>query len=362
MRKHGLYYSYRNVNTQKLTALGYDKKKAIAIALQCNTVLVPNYKTVINVSSQILGTSNTFSNYCNYYIESIIPTLKRSTGYNNQDIARARKIQKAFAGYAISTVTQAELAHYLKGTGKASTFNAHRKTLKAIFKHLLSDGLVDANLPDNILAADEGDVKRQRLSLDGYKAIFAVADITTQNLMELGLNFMARRDDLRKMKFSQYIDGYLHYKIHKSKQGRENLVRVNAAIPAVYSGFGCETLGDIIDHCRDNVASPYLVHRRPTRIIAAKETTREHWTQLSLKQASTSFQAAREASGYYNHLNFGESPSLHELVALGEHLRSTCHQWTLSEIQQFRGHSSQKSTRRYLDGHDYVTIDLPLAK
>ncbi|KPK37622.1 MAG: hypothetical protein AMJ69_10940, partial [Gammaproteobacteria bacterium SG8_47] len=122
------------------------------------------------------------------------------------------------------------------------------------------------------------------------------------------------------------------------------------------SEWGCATLGEIIERCRDKVLSPYLVHKRPKQIRKTKQ--KDHWTQLSPQEISKGFAQAREASGLYRELAPNERPSFYELLSLGEFLRQK-QGWSVPEIQQLKGHTSERMTRKYLEGHEWTTVQVP---
>src|SRR3569832_661418 len=48
-----------------------------------------------------------------------------------------------------------------------------------------------------------------------------------------------------------------------------------------------------------------------------------------------------------------ERPTFHEIISLGDHLRRKAG-WPIPAIQQLRGHTTEKMTRHYLEGHEWV--------
>jgi len=86
-----------------------------------------------------------------------------------------------------------------------------------------------------------------------------------------------------------------------------------------------------------------------------------HWAQLSREQISNGFAVARDGSGFYADLPPAERPTFHEIISLGEHLRRKAG-WPISAIQQLRGHTTEKMTRHYLEGHEWVRFEVPLAR
>lgn len=67
---------------------------------------------------------------------------------------------------------------------------------------------------------------------------------------------------------------------------------------------------------------------------------------------------ARDATGLYAHLPIEQRPSFHELLPLGEHLRER-QGWTAQHIQRLRGHTQESTTKIYLEGNDWTTVEVP---
>lgn len=76
----------------------------------------------------------------------------------------------------------------------------------------------------------------------------------------------------------------------------------------------------VISRCRDNVASPYLVHRRPERLKQKQAQTKDHWTKIEERYLTRAFKAAREDAGCYADWSDEEMPGFHEVRALSLHL------------------------------------------
>jgi|SRR3569832_98258 len=118
-------------------------------------------------------------------------------------------------------------------------------------------------------------------------------------------------------------------------------------------------LAVLIKACRSSVACPFLVHASPRR--KRPSASKAHCAQLSREQISNGFAAARDASGFYAHLLPAERPACHEIISLGEHLRPKAG-WPILAIQQLRGHTTEKMTRHYLEGHEWVRFEVPRAR
>ena len=110
----------------------------------------------------------------------------------------------------------------------------------------------------------------------------------------------------------------------------------------------------IVTRCRDDIPSPFLVHRKPTRRV--RSDWREHWTQVAPEMITRAFEEARDKSGCCNHMEKRIRPGFHEIRSLGgdQHRKSG---WEEKRIQALYAHSEREMTEHYLSGHEhYVEI------
>ncbi|MFK3810948.1 recombinase, partial [Escherichia coli] len=113
-----------------------------------------------------------------------------------------------------------------------------------------------------------------------------------------------------------------------------------------------EELKRIIDDSRDNVASPFVVHRLPERQVKrSKEVS--HPTQVAPDYLSRSFSATRDKLGLCDNLLMDERPTFHEIRALAAHLFDQ----QGIDPQGRMAHSDAKSTKIYTQNHiDWVVV------
>ncbi len=132
--------------------------------------------------------------------------------------------------------------------------------------------------------------------------------------------------------------------IHRQKVQKKEASHV--AIP-----IGKE-LKRIIDESRDNVASPFVVHRIPDRQVKrSKEVS--HPTQVAPDYLSRSFSAVRDKLGICDKLAMDERPTFHEIRALAAHLFDQ----QGIDPQGRMAHSDAKSTKIYTQNHiDWVVV------
>ncbi|MFI9652800.1 tyrosine-type recombinase/integrase [Guyparkeria halopsychrophila] len=384
----GLYYYYLRpdlptTDSARYNGFGYvTEKQAIDAARQLNQVFGPGG----DLAGQILKRSRrrapdtTIAEYVDQFLDLKLPA-RRINGHpmsphTLKEYRRLyRNIKSGLGTIPMKGVEQTDLADFLEDIGTTpEVFNKYRTRLIDLWKSAISDGVVQDNLPARILPQDKAIKRRQRITLPGdkpgtaaldgieaYRAIFEQADAAVRCAMELSLNALQRREEVRRWRFDWSRDDddgrHVYIRISKThKHGRSSYIRVPESLPVAYSALGASTLGDLIAKCRDKIHSPHLVHRRPKRI--KKSPLREHPFQLLPKAISDGFSEARDKTGLYDHLPTGERPTFHELLALGEHLREK-QGWSAGQIQKLRGHTKESTTRIYLEGHEWSTVDAP---
>jgi integrase len=348
------YFQYQHPETKKYTGFGTDKKEAIKAAIQLNQLLI----STSNLVDKVIKPAQALSEYITYYLEQIIPN-KRVKGFplSEKTITENKRvfkhINKELGHIDFQSITQKDIADYLNQQSSAETHNKHRAQLVLLFKQAISDGLIEDNLPERILKKDKEAVKRTRLSLEQYKRIYNHASLEIQRAMELSLNALQRREDIRSWRFDSEKDGFYHIIQSKTrKHGIAAYLRIPHDLPVAYSLSGAKTLKDIIDKCRDNKACPFVIHKLAGKRRRSKE--KEHPMQLSGKQISDGFAEAREKAG----ITMDNPPTFHELLSLGELLRKE-QGWSIKQIQTLRGHTSEKTTLAYLDGQEWSTVQVP---
>lgn len=355
-----IYYYYRHPETQETTGFGYDRAEAFAAARQLNQILGRGRDLVAKVQR---GKSPTLGEYLLHYRTQILPARRikgepLSPHYVAETTRILARIEDGLGSHRpLDTLTQRDLADYLNALPSAEAYNQHRTRLVQVWTWAVSDGHVPENLPAKIIKRDKTRRRRQRLTLEAYDTIYAAARPAIRNAMELSLNALQRRADIQKWRHDDQRDGYAWVIQQKTrKHGKSAYLRIPLTLPVAHSAAGAATLGELIGACRDDILCPFLVHERPQRV--RKSTEKRHPFQLTRKAISDGFAEARDAAGLYTDLAAEEKPSFHELLGLGEWLREQ-QGWTLKQIQALRGHTSERMTSVYLEGHAYTTIEVP---
>lgn len=357
-KKKGIrtYFEYKRPDTGKFTGFGTDKVKAVDAANQLNQML----GTETNLVHIAVKTDHLLKDYLVNF-RDVTLKAKRINGYplSKHTLARYKQyiknITEELGHVDVTELNQRQLADFLSQQTSAETYNKYRAMLIMVYKQLVSDGIVNSNLAENILKKDKDKVLRERLKISEYSAIYAQATPAIRNAMELSLNALQRRTDIQAWRFdSKKEDGYFYLVQSKTrKHGKAAYLRIPADLPVAHSESGAKTLADIISHCRDALACPYVIHEKRLRRMKSQE--KDHMMQLSVKQLSDGFAKARNATGLFDEVD--HPPTFHELLSLGEFLR-TEQGWTIKQIQTLRGHTSEKMTRHYLEGQEWTTVEV----
>ncbi|PCJ32163.1 MAG: hypothetical protein COA90_04105 [Gammaproteobacteria bacterium] len=347
------YYAYKNPKTGDKTGMGKDRLEAINAAIQLNAQLMQEQDLI----SRVLGASNRFKDFLDTYRDEVIPA-RRVNGFPLSDVTiheQGRVIGHIITELGhldITKVTQKDIAEYLAMQSTAETYNKHRSLLITIFKQAISEGIIEANLPERILKRDLGQTLRSRLSLEQYKLIYQYASPVIQNAMELSLNALQRRADIQSWRFDCEKDDFFYIIQSKTrKHGKAAYLRIPVDLPVTHSEAKHKTLGDIVKACRDSNVCPFVIHQQPKKRRPSKE--KEHSMQLSGKEISNGFTQARKKAG----IEGDHPPTFHELLGLGEYLREQ-QGWSIKQLQTLRGHTSEKMTLKYLEGHSWTTVEM----
>ena len=357
-----IYYTYKSPVDGKRKGFGTDRQLAIAAANEINQ----HYSTAAALVTRVMTSDTGIGDYIDHYKINILPK-RRIKGQPLSRVTldtygwRLDLIKKALGSRSFKNTPQRVIAEYLNKQATAEVYNKHRSQLVLLYRHAVSDGIVPENYPEKIIKRDNEPKLRQRLTLDGYKAIYGHAKPSIQSAMEIGLNFLHRRADIQSFRFDDLKDGNIFRIVTKSeKHGSRAHLKIPADMPAIHSERGSTTLKGLIQSCRDDVLCPYLVHEKPKRYRPSKE--KAHHFQLSKSQLSDGFAKARDGSGFYDDMPIDQRPTLHEVISLGEYLMKEAG-WSLKFIQTLRGHANEATTLSYLEGHDkWTELALPEAE
>ncbi|WDG79205.1 phage integrase Arm DNA-binding domain-containing protein [Pseudomonas chlororaphis] len=326
-------YRYRRPTDGKFFPFGSDRLKAIDAAKQLNL----EFMRGADLIGAVMGNSSeSFTGFLDTYERDVLPPRELAKGTLGLYAVHFRRFRKHFEGKAVDQITIRMIAEMLDAL-TPRTANQCRALLIDIFNHAAAKGLC----PDNPAASTISRIEkkqRKRHTIEGLKAIREKSPTWLQNAIDLALITAQRRTDILDMRFDGARDGYL-YLVQKKTAKATDAAWIRFLIT--------EELQAVITRCRDNIASPYLVHRKPDRLKQKQAQTKDHWTKVEERYLTRAFKEAREAAGCYAGWKEEEMPGFHEVRALSLHL----YQKAGKDGQKIAGHASEAMTKNYQRDH-----------
>lgn len=343
-------FKYRHPISRKETWMGRDKAKAFAAARKLNALLIPGGDLV----AKVVQPRETVGDAVKLFRTDEIPSRnwgeKTAAWYD----VYLGKIEEGLGTRPTDEVTVNELATWIrKTTESARSRQTYRLLLEWIFACAVQEGWIDEN-PAAQLRKFHHTRVRERLTLEAYNAIHKAAPQWLRNAMDLSLLTLLRREDVAALRFDDDHDDALWVIPEKTENSTQ--LRLKIAITP--------ELRAVITRCRDNVVSPFLVHRLPLKPFPRQKRAkaRTHHTQVLPEQITRAFADVRDAL----EIGGGNPPTFHEIRSLGGALLMRQRGWTKAQVQALMGHASETMTAVYLDGHELpwteVTPGLTLPK
>jgi enterobacteria phage integrase len=338
------YYTWRHPVTRKEYGLGRDQTTAIEAATEANAHLKKGLLERISEPRRTLG------QFLPIYREHMsAQTLSKRTVYARRSHLKA--FERGLKSVPIGTryedappITEAcaeFLNSYVKA-GKRRTAKAMRSTLCDVFACMASKGWLAVN-PVRDLKLPAPEVQRQRLTLDDYRAIYAVAAGVAPWLpraMELGVVSLQRLEEVADMTFRGVHEERL--RVVQRKTG----ARLRIPLQMRLNAIGV-SLKDVIGRCRDLTQARHLVHHVEHQ-GKAKPGMRVHPQTIS-----GAFTKARKRAGIV--VPAGKTPpTFHELRSLGIRLYET----EGYDPQSLAGHKDSATTALYRDDRGAEWIDV----
>jgi integrase len=220
-----------------------------------------------------------------------------------------------------------------------------------VWREAIAQGWATTN-PITVLRSVPAGVKRARLTLDGFRAVYAAAaksDPWLQRAMELAILTGQRREDLAAMQFRKRADatawietGTLY--VRQCKTGAQLAIPLDLRLDALDL-----KLSDVVAKCRDAVVSPWLLHqiRKQSRVSPGDA--------LSLNRLTKGFGQARDTLPRFWPDGI-EPPCFHEMRSLS--IRLWTEQAGSDFAQALAGHKNAATTAVYQDvrGSEWTRI------
>lgn len=342
-RKGGrTYYRYRHPQTGQFHGLGSDYQAAAKAARLLNARLMGGTLDVDRLVAKVEAIDAPFREIAARFKQH----LRERRNRRGRPLAEKtlveyeRMVDTAAAAWGereTAAITRRQAAEFLRRF-PARTANAYRSVLRQLFAFAIAEGIRDDNPIEGTLKRTEV-VQRQRLTLEQFRKIHKAAPHWFQCAMDLALQTLQRREDLVWIRFDDEREpGWLFVDQQKVEGHGTGHIRIRIG----------PQLRAVISRCRDDIVCPYMIHRRPIRTRREYIEAKDHPFQVAPEMLTRTFQRLRDQLGVAAELAPHERPSFHEIRALGADLyRKAGH--SEEAIQRLLGHTSQKTTRTYLD-------------
>lgn len=325
-------YEYTRPTDKKRFYMGRDREYAIHTAKGLNAIYIPQLLT-----KRVLGRGLSLDDFLDSHFETIMAERELAEITKVDYRQKLVHIRQAFGPDTPDQQTVRTIADFLDGYPKTQS-NRYRALLSIIWRYAVAKGWASHNPVAETIPKKER-VKRKRLTLADYRAIWTQGTSEQRNAFDLALYTLQARSTLVNIRRQDFKDGVL--KVSRSKTGVRIKIHVTRQLQAV------------IDRCRsDGVFSHWLLHRpggsRRRQMVGQK---------LRPETLSRWFQDARDKTYLYDDLPTLECPSFHEIRSLGAHLMEQAG-IDKAIIQALLGHKEAKITELYLDRHEQRWIEV----
>ncbi len=340
------------------------------------------------------------------YRDEYLPTrrLGKNTLVSKHQLCNA--ISKIWATTSIYDLDLTLLSKHLD-TLTPNPYNVHRTFLISLFAFAKSKGLKIENVASNTLKKLPPRKKRQRLSIEGFNAIYEAAAPWLQRAMKLGIMTLQRRSDLvgltqddiyepnlypdYAIRFSNTSEGaeiinfdltglfWIHpvtglkTLVAKTsfRKAREAAIELNTkhnlSGPRHLIVIQCKTAKHGAKGCLDialtdeletvihetltsGLISPYLINCKPKKMDARALKNKLHWSAVTRAYLTNSFSRIRDTLPLFENMDMSTRPSWHELRALGGDMYLKQGE-DKTFVNMLMGHTKDAMTQKYLDGH-----------
>lgn len=317
------YFSYKHPITGKVHGMGTDKAEAIEAAKQLNSILIKPTDLV----SSILG-SETLESHIVWFKAEIMPHREYSAKTLEMYETKFRQLKEGLGSVNLEHIDVRDVSRVMESLSARSAQQL-RQVAVDLFSTAQGRGLIESN-PAELTNKPVAKKQRKRLTKEQFDLVHEKAPLWLQNAMDLALITLQRREDVSLMRFEDVKDGALYVIQGKTKKHDTGYLKITLG----------DELANVIKRCRDDIASPYLVHRDPEKRVRREGM---HWTQIKPEMITRVFTELCNDNGI-------TQTTFHEIRALGIKLYKDAG----INPQQLAGHSSGKMTKNYDSGHDEI--------
>lgn len=218
--------------------------KAFAAAKKLDALLIPGNDLV----DRVLTPAETVADAIKVFRTDDIPGRKWAPKTAEVYESVIRRIEAGLGSTPVADVTVKACATFIREVTESERARQQfRLVLGWILACAVEEGWIDTN-PALATRKFSHSRKRERLSIEVYRAIWDAAPQWVRNAMDLSLLTLLRREDVVSARFADVRDGALW--VVPSKTECSTNVRLQIATTG--------PLGDLLARCRDAVVSPYL--------------------------------------------------------------------------------------------------------
>lgn len=354
--------------TGKRKTIGTDRAYSIAVAREYNLRMRPETAVslhgLINESGGLKGEGEALSVHMDRLMERIVKDEQPAKSTLSDWKKDIQRIKEFFSDVACCDITLEHVNDYINhyhADGSANVQNRKVLFLKKIFSYAMDESLMLDNPATRKKMRRLEGKQRKRLSFENFIKIRNFAEPWLRTAMDLALQTTQARLEVSRIKYNiktpkegvcgcVWLDipvNGIHGTLYIHRQKVKDKEAAHVAIP-----IGDE-LKRIIEESRDNIASPYVVHRLPIKNSNPISSEVQHPTQIVPSYLSRAFSKARDKAGAYAELPQEQRPTFHEIRALAAHLFEK----SGVDPQARMAHSDAKSTKIYTQDHvEWVSV------
>lgn len=349
-------YRLTLINGKRKT-LGKDKYKAIALANAYNAKMRPDYGVdmLLKHDDVLIPFDDVLRR-----IDERETLSKKVRSYLDQDMTRARD----FFTMPIDSIDRKTCQDYLvkyHSNLEGDAYNKKISFLRKLFNYVVDAGLLQQNPADGIMRKKPKPKERQRITVEQYKAIHAIAPLWLQTAMDLSLQTTHARLEITRIEYrlrtpSQVRNGCVWYDSPVNGIygtlfiNRQKVVGNEEAHVAIPIGAA---LKEILDRSKDGVLCPFVVHRLPDSRTKGMSEYCTHPNQVAPEYLTKQFNKYRDQTELFKHMESKERPTFHEIRALSGKLFKEMG----IDPQSRMAHRDARSTKTYTENHDkYVEV------
>ena len=347
-----------------------NRTEAIIIANEYNRL---KRASILDVILSGDSKSSPLAEHCDAIIERMItdkaPGKSLLSTWKN-DITRVKNYFN-MPGNQIDLGTVTDYMEKFHGTASNNVYNRKLGFLELIFDYAKDIGEMKENPAKLKIKRPKEAKKRKALDVKSFILIREAAPLWLKTAMDLTLQTTHAVLEISR----------IEYKINKAEQGRCGCIWYpepkSVVDDTIYGELAIhrqkthkseashvvipigQTIKDIIDTSRDNITSPYVVHKLPKTSSNPMSKEVKHITQIVSHNISREFSNVRDKLELFSNLSKDERPTYHEIRGMAARLIES----QGVSPQERMGHSDSKSTKIYTSfGKEVEWIQVPHLK